>query len=395
MNHSRTVLYNGATPAQTVYATGQTYGDRSLRLTGLALTEYQPGATVAKATLTLKSTFQSAKKSVGAQVINRDIKISAELDAANRIVNCIALAKMSDGIWQRVPSNLNNIFYQGATAPGWVGIGTATPQSALHISQGDFLLGNHNGFGGGHPPDGLGPKLLISNWYDHNTDQIYLQRNDYAFDWSELRIVIGDNFGTPTLTGDRFVVGATEVGLTVVHPALSVIPWDAATPGRVGVGKDSPQYPLDVVGDINSSTALRINGNSVCTAAGCAAVSDARLKTHLRPLGKVMEKIRHLKGFRFEWLDQAQYGSQTEIGFIAQQVERVFPELVRTDPGTGIKSVIYDHIVVPLLAAVQELSSENEAQKQQLRDLNGKLEHYQDRLEALEKRLEELTPHPN
>lgn len=42
---------------------------------------------------------------------------------------------------------------------------------------------------------------------------------------------------------------------------------------RVGIGNGSPSYPLDVTGDINSSTALRVGGNVVCTSTGCTASS--------------------------------------------------------------------------------------------------------------------------
>ncbi len=40
---------------------------------------------------------------------------------------------------------------------------------------------------------------------------------------------------------------------------------------RVGIGNGSPSYPLDVTGDINSTTALRVGGNVVCTSSGCTS----------------------------------------------------------------------------------------------------------------------------
>jgi len=50
------------------------------------------------------------------------------------------------------------------------------------------------------------------------------------------------------------------------------------TDSRVGVGLTTgspPQYPLDVAGDINSSTGLRVGGTLVCTAGGCGAGSGS------------------------------------------------------------------------------------------------------------------------
>lgn len=42
---------------------------------------------------------------------------------------------------------------------------------------------------------------------------------------------------------------------------------------RIGIGKTSPAYTLDVNGDINSSTNIRVGGVAVCTVSGCVAAS--------------------------------------------------------------------------------------------------------------------------
>lgn len=44
---------------------------------------------------------------------------------------------------------------------------------------------------------------------------------------------------------------------------------------RVGIGNGTPSYPLDVTGDINSSTALRVGGVQVCTSSGCTPASGS------------------------------------------------------------------------------------------------------------------------
>ena len=43
------------------------------------------------------------------------------------------------------------------------------------------------------------------------------------------------------------------------------------------------------------------------------------------------------------------------MGLIAQEVEKVAPELVKTDKNTGLKSVLYANLVAPLIEAVKEL----------------------------------------
>jgi hypothetical protein len=47
------------------------------------------------------------------------------------------------------------------------------------------------------------------------------------------------------------------------------------TNGRVGIGNAAPSYALDVTGDINSSTALKVGGVTVCTVAGCTAAGSS------------------------------------------------------------------------------------------------------------------------
>lgn len=48
-----------------------------------------------------------------------------------------------------------------------------------------------------------------------------------------------------------------------------------------------------------------------------------------------------------------------QVGVVAQEVEKVFPDLVKTGPD-GYKAVAYDRLSVVLLGAVQELKAEND-----------------------------------
>jgi hypothetical protein len=67
-------------------------------------------------------------------------------------------------------------------------------------------------------------------------------------------------------------------------------------------------------------------------------------------------KIRQLRGVTWEWREEApaQAKQQPGMGVIAQDVERVFPQLVETDE-QGYKRVDYDGLIAPLIEAVKEL----------------------------------------
>jgi hypothetical protein len=72
--------------------------------------------------------------------------------------------------------------------------------------------------------------------------------------------------------------------------------------------------------------------------------------------GSAVAKIRALRGVTWEWRDDApdEAKDQPGMGVIAQDVEKVFPQLVVTDEH-GRKQVDYDGLIAPLIEAVKEL----------------------------------------
>jgi trimeric autotransporter adhesin len=106
--------------------------------------------------------------------------------------------------------------------------------------------------------------------------------------------------------------------------------------GKVGIGELSPSYKLDVAGTVGAT--------------GFFYTSDRSLKTNILPLSGALSKILSLQGVSFNWKKD---GSRS-IGLVAQDVEKVFPELVGQNAETGIKSVEYGNLVAPLIEAIRE-----------------------------------------
>lgn len=99
--------------------------------------------------------------------------------------------------------------------------------------------------------------------------------------------------------------------------------------------------------------------------------SDRRLKKEIQPLEKALEKVTQLQGVSYKWKDESK-SQETQIGVIAQEVEKVFPEVVLTDD-EGMKSVAYQNLVAPLIEAVKELKKENDDLKARLAAIEAKL----------------------
>jgi Chaperone of endosialidase len=107
---------------------------------------------------------------------------------------------------------------------------------------------------------------------------------------------------------------------------------------------------------------------SVNTTTGNAALagsliqnSDARLKTNIIPLNNTLSIINKLSGYKYYWKD-AHRDSTEQIGLLAQEIQQVLPQLVKTDDN-GILSVNYSGMVPVLLQAIKEQNAKMEQQQ--------------------------------
>lgn len=87
--------------------------------------------------------------------------------------------------------------------------------------------------------------------------------------------------------------------------------------------------------------------------------SDVRLKENISPIKNALNKISQLNGVEFDFKDTKDYGylKQHQIGLIAQEVEKVIPEVVSTKRD-GNLGVSYQHLTAVLIEAVKEQQSQ-------------------------------------
>lgn len=134
---------------------------------------------------------------------------------------------------------------------------------------------------------------------------------------------------------------AASGGLTIVDDtttnATRYIPFVSSTSGSVGIASVS-------------STKLQFNpstGNFSATQ--FTSLSDASQKTNIKTIENPTEITKQLHGVRFDWIDNG----KSSLGLIAQEVEKVLPELIETG-GDGLKRVNYSNMIGLLIEAIKE-----------------------------------------
>jgi len=102
--------------------------------------------------------------------------------------------------------------------------------------------------------------------------------------------------------------------------------------------------------DITTITGDVVVGGDV-SAANFNSTSDVALKKNLSVIESPIEKLSKLNGYTFNW----KQNDQEAIGIVAQEIEKVFPQMVVTGQD-GIKRVSYDSLIPVLLEAIKELA---------------------------------------
>ena len=125
----------------------------------------------------------------------------------------------------------------------------------------------------------------------------------------------------------------------------------------------------------NPSEMLYVDGNIYATGEMTSA-SDRRLKTNLRSLESenCLAKLRQMSGYRFNRTDCNRLGGGAQkdtdfIGFVAQDVLQVMPELVKHDDKNDRYSVNYAHMAVVLTEAIKTLAKDKEALQNDVSEL--------------------------
>jgi Chaperone of endosialidase len=130
------------------------------------------------------------------------------------------------------------------------------------------------------------------------------------------------------------------------------------------------------ISEVNPMAKLHVNG-SICYVGTIGACSDQRYKSDITDIPNSLDQVMQMRGISYKWKQDEypdkNFDDETHLGFIAQEVEEFYPEMVMTDDN-GFKSVDYSRMAPVLVEAMKELKAENDVMKAQIAEMQALLE---------------------
>lgn len=140
-------------------------------------------------------------------------------------------------------------------------------------------------------------------------------------------------------------------------------------------GETGKGLSFDVAGNASYAQDVTVNGNFYTP-------SDQRLKTNIEILTDALESLDQLQGVRFEYIDQKKYMMGPKIGLIAQELQKVYPEML-SQGSDGFLKVDYTQLSAVLIQAIKEQQQQIKTQAQEIEDLKKRMDKQQDQLDSI------------
>ncbi|MFK5856749.1 MAG: tail fiber domain-containing protein [Bacteroidota bacterium] len=237
----------------------------------------------------------------------------------------------------------NDIWFQAST--GNVGIGTASPGYKLDIASGDVTAVRIG------PNSTYSRSLLLGGW-GTGTTEAWVRTSD-------------GNLHLDSKSGTHTYVNHYSNGSVFL----------ASGGGNVGIGTASPTAILSVYGAANKP-----GGGS------WAVFSDARSKENVENYSKGLDELLQLRPVSYNYKEEFEWGTDTYVGLIAQEIEKIVPTMVTSKEIKGItdfKEVDSSELLYILVNSVKE-------QQKQIENLKGQNSTLLLRLKKLEAIIENI-----
>ena len=211
--------------------------------------------------------------------------------------------------------------------------------------------------------------------YEHSNDAMYFSTDQVE----RLRIsstgAVQIGTGTGTGGGGLAVYGGTVnqasgQDATFYVRADSTADWgillQKAHEYGMRINSNSSATLAFAIYDQSNTQRFKIEGDGDVVAQGTVdSASDIKLKTNIKTIDNALDKVLQLRGAEYDRIDK---DNHHEIGVIAQEVEKVIPELVH---GDETKTVSYGNMVAVLIEAIKEQNEVINKMKKEIEDLKG------------------------
>jgi len=145
-------------------------------------------------------------------------------------------------------------------------------------------------------------------------------------------------------------------------------------------GADGTGLSFNSIDDATFAKDLTVNGNFYTP-------SDRQLKTNIETLNSVLQAINQIRGVRFEYKDQKKYATGPKIGIIAQELQKVYPEMV-TKGEDGYLKVDYTQLTGVLIQGIKEQQRQILEQQQEINTLKNQMNKQQQQIDAILKKIQ-------
>lgn len=224
------------------------------------------------------------------------------------------------------PLSFTRLFIENVS--GNIGIGTTTPKDKLSILGGALSFASP-----------ANPVPFVGLDYDTTTDALRFRTN----------------VGAASLNGTAMTINRTS--------------------GNVGIGTTSLPHKLNVNGNVSANNVV--------------VPSSIRFKDHVTPLAGALDGLLKLDGVRFDWKPEyaaTRPGREHDLGFVAEDVEKVFPELVFRDADGNVTGMDYSRLTAVAVAAIKEqqarFDADKAAKQREIDDLKARLERLESQFNA-------------
>lgn len=270
-------------------------------------------------------------------------------------LNCTNLINNKSGATYLNTDNVGSITFTGAVSATFDGTNDIT----VNIPEGGGVADSVDWSNVTNKPTWIGSSKPSYSWNEISSKPSTFTPSAHTHDFDEI------NFGN-TGSNTQYLAG-NGYFYTIRYSELS------DTPDLSQYATKS--YVQEVVGQggsVDLSNYVTLDGTQTITgtktftqytvfSAGAGTSSDKRLKRSIKPIENPFEILEGLTGYRYTLISN----NAKSVGLIAQDVEKVLPEAVRTDD-EGYKSVDTYPIVAVLVETIKELKKEIEELKSKL-----------------------------